>query len=346
MKPKLIGYVGTKDLAVVSKEDARAMDRINIAFGHVVDGECVWRDGEAEDIAQAMQRIRLYHPEIELVLSVGGWGAGGFSEMASTAKGREHFAKTAAELALRHDLDGLDIDWEYPCIAMAGIDASTEDRANFTYLLEALRQALDQLPNREGRCPYRLTIAGGGDSYFCRNTDFQACEGFLDDVLLMSYDLRGGYTCATGHHTNLGQPRNDFSEASVKKGVRDYLEAGVPRDKLIIGAAFYSRLWRGVPPAQGGYNQFAETLGGYGPSYDELVEGVLNDPQYTRYWDAEAEAPWLYGDETFISYDDPESLRAKVRYLKEENLAGIMFWEYGLARRHPLVPFCVTLDEA
>ena len=35
---KLIGYVGTRDLQDVREEDIRALDVINIAFGHVVDG--------------------------------------------------------------------------------------------------------------------------------------------------------------------------------------------------------------------------------------------------------------------------------------------------------------------
>jgi len=38
---------------------------------------------------------------------------------------------------------------------------------------------------------------------------------------------------------------------------------------------------------------------------------------------------WLFGGSTFISYDDPQSLRAKCAYIKKENLLGIMYWEHG-----------------
>ena len=49
-----------------------------------------------------------------------------------------------------------------------------------------------------------------------------------------------------------------------------------------------------------------------------------------RRWDAQAQAPFLWNAEKriFISYDDPESLRVKSRYVLERGLAGVMFWEY------------------
>ena len=43
-----------------------------------------------------------------------------------------------------------------------------------------------------------------------------------------------------------------------------------------------------------------------------------------------AQALYLWNAEKriFISYEDPESLRVKCRYIREQNLAGAMFWEY------------------
>ena len=186
-----------------------------------------------------------------------------------------------------------------------------------------------------------LTIAGGGDAYFCRNTQMDKVASICDYVQIMTYDLRGGYSHATGHHTNLFTPQTDFYDVSVKTGVEAYLAAGVPREKLVIGAAFYSRLWKGVPEADHGYNQYAESVGGYGPSYDDLVDDYIGPGGegmngYTRYWDESAEATWLYNGDEFISYDDPESVRKKVSYLKAEGLLGIMYWEYRLASKHSL----------
>ena len=53
---------------------------------------------------------------------------------------------------------------------------------------------------------------------------------------------------------------------------------------------------------------------------------------YHRYWDADAQAPWLWNARTrrFISYDDPQSIAAKAAFVKARHLGGIMYWEESL----------------
>lgn len=63
----------------------------------------------------------------------------------------------------------------------------------------------------------------------------------------------------------------------------------------------------------------------------------MNKNGYTRYWDSSAQAPYLFNGNTFISYDDPQSLRLKVQYVKNSNLGGIMFWEYSNDRSGALL---------
>ncbi len=52
---------------------------------------------------------------------------------------------------------------------------------------------------------------------------------------------------------------------------------------------------------------------------------------YTRYWDAKASVPYLYNPQKqiFVSYEDPESLALKCKYVIDHHLAGMMFWDYG-----------------
>jgi chitinase len=51
---------------------------------------------------------------------------------------------------------------------------------------------------------------------------------------------------------------------------------------------------------------------------------------FARYWDSAASAPYLYNaqEHVFVSYDDPQSLAIKGRYVRAHRLGGIMFWEY------------------
>ena len=153
---KLIGYVGTRDLQDVREEDIRALDVINIAFGHVVDGCIVW-DGRGKK--EALKRLREKNPDLKLLLSVGGWSAGGFSLASRTEEGRKKMALTGLELVQEYGLDGIDIDWEYPGTSIAGIDSDPSDGENFILLLAALREALGGWSDGK-----MVTIAAGGDS--------------------------------------------------------------------------------------------------------------------------------------------------------------------------------------
>ena len=125
--------------------------------------------------------------------------------------------------------------------------------------------------------------------------------------------------------------------------VYEALKKGIPAEKILPGAAFYSRLWRDVrPPADGGYpgGLFVETDGpsDYGPGYDELLRGYIGKNGFIRYWDDAAKAPYLFDGGTFISYDDPQSLREKCRLVRQAGAAGMMAWEYGYDSSHTLLP--------
>ncbi|WP_053983113.1 glycoside hydrolase family 18 protein [Niameybacter massiliensis] len=321
MTHKLIGYVGTRDLANVTEADAKNLDIINIAFGHVIDGDVVWKNETAkEDLA----RIKAINPEIKFVLSVGGWGAGGFSEAAYTEEGRKRFSKTGVDIVLEYGLDGLDLDWEYPSYTVAGIGGCTLDKQNFTLLLKQIREDLNEV-NKD----YLLTIAAGGGAYYLKGVEMDKAAEYLDYVQLMTYDLRGGFQTLTGHHTNLYAPHLDLFAASTEEAVRDFMAAGVPAEKLVIGIAFYSRMWKGVPNVDNGYLQMAETVGTYGPSYHELVADYINKNGFTRHWDDVCKAPYLFNGDTFISYDDEESISHKIKFMNEKGLLGAMYWEYG-----------------
>uniref|UniRef100_UPI0006D26FBB glycosyl hydrolase family 18 protein n=1 Tax=Clostridium sp. NkU-1 TaxID=1095009 RepID=UPI0006D26FBB len=333
MKQKnlVIGYIKTKNLFLLRDRDIYCLDVINLAFAAVKDDVVTWNPMGQLDI---LKRAKSLKPDLKIVLSIGGWGSGGFSEAASTKEGREVFAESAVALMKEYGLDGLDIDWEYPCVGIAGIDCSANDKENFTLLIKKAEGGTG--------CHYRqvctLSIAAGGDSYYLRCTQMDQVAEYLDYVMLMTYDLRGGFSVQTGHHTNLYTNNADLSAASTDYAVSIFEQAGVVKEKLVIGAAFYSRIWKGVPDRNRGLVQMAETTGGYGPDYGVLVTDYIDKNGYKRYWDEEAKAPYLFNGCNFISYDDKESIQCKINYIKDRKLAGIMFWEYSQDGTHTLIP--------
>jgi len=312
----------------VTPEDAKILDRINWAFGLCVDGKV---SGAHWTNVDQLIAIKKENPHIKTILSVGGWGAGGYSDALLTPQGRERFAQSAAELMLAHDFDGVDLDWEYPTIGDAGIDARPEDKWNFTKMMWLLRAKMDALTLVTGR-KYHLSMAVGcGSARYAYIMELAELGTFLDEINLMSYDMRHGTSEMTGHHTNLFNNPADPRPASAKYAIDLFVEHGVPVEKLVMGAAFYGRGWTGVQGGGTGLNAKSSKWeyrapGGY---------TTLSDPQwqkehgFTRYWDGEAKAPYLFNGDVFISYDDTESVAHKIKYCIERGMKGLMYWEYG-----------------
>jgi chitinase len=108
------------------------------------------------------------------------------------------------------------------------------------------------------------------------------------------------------------------------------MDAGIPADKLVAGAAFYSKIFRDVP--NGGTNGLYQVAGKrsqHGPGYDEITSKYETAPSFTKYWDNAAKACWLYDGSTFITYEDPSAIREKCKFVKERGLRGIMYWVHG-----------------
>ena len=190
---RIIGYVNTADLNHMREEDVRALTVINIAFGLIRDGEVVW---DAKDARDGMVSIRKSNPELKIVLSVGGWGADGFSQSARTKEGRERFAASALAIVKEYGLDGIDIDWEYPGTSLAGIASDRSDKENYKLLLAELRKTLDAY--REGML---VTTAVGGDVYFALQTDMnlpasEILSTYVYRIGLLNGDY--GYSTAVG----------------------------------------------------------------------------------------------------------------------------------------------------
>jgi chitinase len=311
---------------------AQTLDRIDtliFAFAHVEHGRVVVGADATErlDRVLALKRTR---PSLKVTIAVGGWGAGGFSEAAASAEGREAFAQSAVRLVAAHGADGLDVDWEYPGHGESGIAASPGDRANFTLLLKAVRQAFDRQTEKDGR-HYALSAAVA-DGPFVDGIDIAAVAPVVDWFNLMTYDFVNAMTPTTGHHTGLhASARIAGDGRSTDRAVGQFLAAGVPPRKLVIGAAFYGREFADVQPAHDGLYQRYGHFAGTRP-WPELEAGYIGRHGYVRHWDAKAQAPWLWNAKTrsFISYDDPESIAAKAAFVKAQHLGGIMYWEQSL----------------
>jgi chitinase len=266
-----------------------------------------------------------------VLVSVGGWTwSGQFSDVALTKQSRQIFTESVMNFLTRYDLDGLDIDWEYPGMVGAGHPFRSEDGKNFTLLVKDLRSRFERERKRSHRRLY-LTIAAGASDEYLAHTEMAKVAKYVDTVNLMAYDYyEPSDDRRTGNHAPLFTDDADPKKISGDASVRAFEQAGMPAAKILLGLPFYGHVWDQVADQDHGLFQAGGPVpNGYVP-YSLIVSDMLNQG-YVRYWDPGASAPSLYNAEkrTFVSYEDAESITAKCKYVVAHGLGGVMFWDYS-----------------
>jgi len=324
----IIAYVFPQDRPLTPDEvNVRKLTRINYAFANIKDGEII--EGfshDAENFA-TLHDLKKINPALKVLVSVGGWTwSGNFSDVSLTRQSRTRFITSAVHFIERHQLDGLDIDWEYPNQVGNGNVFRPEDKHNFTLLLAELRQRFSLEEKRLHRRLY-TSIATGASQKFLDNTEMDKVQRYVDTVNLMTYDFYvGGPT--TGHDAPLFHNPADPKNVSAERSVDLFLQAGVPARKLVLGVPFYGRSWGEVASVNDGLFQSGKAAKGVHFSYPDLPNLLATG--FIRHWDATASVPFLYNPQTqvFVTYEDPQSLAAKCRFVNQHHLGGVMFWEY------------------
>ena len=266
--------------------------------------------------------------QLKTLISIGGWDYSTyFSDVASTSARREIFAQSCLDFILEHGFDGVDLDWEYPVSGgPAGIINRPQDKQNFTLLLKAIRSKLDAQEKRDGR-DYLLTIAGAPNSSYLSKIEPQNVANLVDYIFIMTYDLHGPWDSYADLNAPLYQPQENSPQykISVNDAVSAYLKSGISAQKLVLGMPFYGYIYQGVSNQNNGlYSKFSSAKS---ISYDTIRNSYLSNSSYKILRHNTAQVPYLYGKNTFISYEDPQSISAKVNLAKSKRLAGIGMWE-------------------
>ena len=266
---------------------------------------------------------------VKVLISVGGWsGSEHFSSIAASPQLRDTFVAQCVALIRQYDIDGIDLDWEYP-----GDETrygAPNDRENFLLLLQNLRKALDTEGVKRG---YKmlLTAAVSASSSNMAHIDWTKTAECLDIINLMSYDFYGAWDTITNHNAplfaELGKP---CLSVSVQELIGKY---NVSPQKICLGIPFYGRSQTTIhsPNLNTTGTGKQDTLTfkddeGTPHFYDLLGKLPLFDVKR----DTLAQVPYAIGCDglnTFVSFDDEISVEAKARYAVDNALRGVIIWE-------------------
>lgn len=356
----------------INQLDVRQITHLNYSFGLIYNAEKeetnpalqdpsrlhqIYLSPKVEADLKLLPVLRQQNPELKVLLSVGGWGARGFSSAAATPESRAVFIRSVQDVIAKYQLDGIDLDWEYPVNGAWGlVESQPADRANFTALLSELHQALGK--------EKLLTIAVGANVKSPQEwVDVKAIAPYLDYINLMTYDMAYG---TQYFNSNLYDSKQWPTVAAADKYsadfvVNNYLAAGLKPAQLNLGIGFYGRVpkratepgidWDVADAAKHPVTQpyftvrekdIFKSLGvdldkDTYIKYNDIVGKMLKDPQrrFSAHWDNDAKVPYLMmksaeGKPLFaIGYENPRSVAIKAEYIKSKGLGGAMFWEYG-----------------
>ncbi len=309
-----------------------------------VDGtsDC-WDPGCLRGNFNQLKKLKAMHPNLKVHISIGGWTWSRYFSNAALPANRVNFVASCIDMYIKGNFapgftghegifDGIDIDWEWPgSEGNPGNVIRPEDKQNLTALLAEFRAQLDQLSQQTGRT-YNLTMFVPVDpEKVDAGFDVPQIMPYLDFITVQGYDFHGAFESSTMHQANLFDTAGDPSAKifSVDRGVQAYVSRGAPPAKVVVGAPFYGRGWRGVPPGPAGNGLFQTGTGAAPGTWEPGIEDykVLKNRSGTRFRDSAAGALWLYSGGVWWSYDDPQLITEKRAYINANGLGGGMFWE-------------------
>lgn len=284
----------------------------------------------------SFNQIKRKFPRVKTFLSIGGWSnqTKVISTMALGNESRRLFVDGIAETLRQLNFDGLDIFWLYPGHAERG--GRRSDKANLIQLLKKLRRVF----RKRGLL---LTIAVSLNKYILdRGYNIPEIVRYVDWMNVVGYDLRGIWNDRTDIHSPL-YPRNIDSEEmaglNVQEGMQEILDRGAVKRKLVLGIAFYGRVYRLADPRIAGLHSPIDKVNrpraGAFLGSDHIhayLEICLNlkSGAWRRYFDSEGQCPYATNGEDWVGYEDEESIRQKVDFVRSEGYAGFAVVNVGM----------------
>lgn len=239
-KPVLAGYLpawrmGQYDLARLEP----LTDVLYFSVQPTEDGRLDLKDIQMDDLPR-LRKAKLRYG-FRLLICCGGWErSAGFMAVASSPERRSRFVAEVDLFLAKHEIDGIDLDWEHPKDA-------TEGKA-YGELIRDLRKTL---------APKKRIVTAAIASW--QSMSPEAVKN-LDRVHLMSYD----------------HPNRHATMDLAKSDVAKLRAMGFPSEKIVLGLPFYGRNLRDSNDAK----SYAElrTLYKPEPTMDEAGNYYFNGP--------------------------------------------------------------------
>jgi len=288
-------------------------------LGITADGSLtyLWRTAaQVTTLLQGLVALKAQNPNLRALVAIGGYNADLITPwytLAASSTARQNFARNIQQFIITHNLDGVDIDWEYP-----NYDGNRpEDKQNFVYLLQDLRTGISP--------QYLLTTAIGAGAWRTNlSYDIPSIFHLCDFVNLMTYDMHGGWEPRTGIHGAMYRGPNDQTDANADFAVQYLIGFGIARYKLIMGIPAYGIGFTLNNSTANGVGAAADS-GGYYEFYQQMC--LWANAGWNQRFEEAQMVPYMFQGDQWFGYDNVRSVEHKSNYINTQALGGAMFWE-------------------
>ncbi|RAJ35740.1 glycoside hydrolase family 18 protein [Pedobacter cryoconitis] len=324
----IAGYDGLIDMNMIKSEK---LTHLNYAFANIKNNRINLKNAATDTVnLKKLGTLKIKNPDLKILISIGGWTfSNNFSDMALADTSRKAFARSAVAFVEKYKLDGVDIDWEFPGLPGAGNIHRPEDKQNFTLLLKAFKEELNDAEKRIKK-KLVLTIAADCSKDFLEHTEMYKAQAYLDYIDLMAYDFLNELPGKTCHQAPLFPSKTLNNNNSVLKSVQEYLKEGILPGKIVLGIPFYGHLYQLKSGARSVVGAELKSAAGT-KGFTDIQDSLINSGKFQYHKDRTAKAAYLFSpqNQQFVTFEDEWSIRHKCKYVKDHRLAGVMFWEYS-----------------
>lgn len=280
------------------------------------------------------------------IVSFGGWSFStdpatyGIFRTGVTPEHRGTMAKSIADFVLSNDLDGVDIDWEYPAAPdLPGIPAGNADEGiNYLKFMITLRSLL----RPHGKS---ISFAAPASFWYLKGFPIKAISSVVDYIVYMTYDLHGQWDydnkwsmegCTGGNclrsHVNLTETMSALVMIT---------KAGVPSNKVVVGVTSYGRSFKMttpgctgpmcnfVGPESGAAKGACTGAAGY-LSQSEIKDIIATDPTAKVINDNSDSQILVYGGTEWVGFMDEATKSARSDRYRRLNFGGTSDWAISL----------------
>lgn len=305
---KIIGYL---NYDYEHLPDPHLLTHINFSFAELYVRNGVYDHFElcGQNIEKLINVVKLkeINPELKVLISFtsqihnkDNFQDGGFSVICNDEKQYKHLTKDIVDFIEKYNLDGVDLNWEWPGTTWSDQRPLPNDNENFNILVKYLR---DKLPENK-----IITYASHVFPNI-HNMDYKL-KYYIEHINVMCYDMGEGIKKQA--HNPIGNYNEKF--LSCKKSIELYVHNKViSPEKYILGIPFYGRV---------SYSTEPKIL-----TINDIKKFLEKEPQNYKEYLTTSTVPFLYEKERPIcSFENEYSLYKKIKMVIENKLGGIMIW--------------------